>query len=33
MREALQMHLDGLLEDGLPIPHSTASAKYIVVNA
>jgi len=30
---AIQMHLDGLREDGLPIPESTAFAEYVVVGA
>ena len=29
MRVALQMHLDGLKEDGLPLPEPTASIGYI----
>ena len=33
MFEAIQMHLDGLREDGLPIPESTASAEYILLGA
>lgn len=33
MYEAIQMHLDGLREDGLPIPDSTAFAEYVVVGA
>ena len=31
MREAIRMHLDGLREDGLPIPEPTASAEYVQV--
>lgn len=31
MHEALEMHLQGLLEDGLPIPGSRAFAEYIPV--
>jgi predicted RNase H-like HicB family nuclease len=27
MYEAIQMHIDGLREDGLPIPHSSAFAE------
>ena len=30
MQEAIQMHLDGLREDNLPIPKPTASAEYIL---
>jgi predicted RNase H-like HicB family nuclease len=33
MYEAIQMHIEGLQEDGLPIPASTAFAEYIVVGA
>lgn len=31
MYEAIQLHIDGLREDGLPIPESTSHAEYIVV--
>ncbi|HEX9129650.1 MAG TPA: type II toxin-antitoxin system HicB family antitoxin [Gemmatimonadaceae bacterium] len=33
MREAVRMHIDGLKEDGLPIPSSSAIAEYVVVEA
>jgi predicted RNase H-like HicB family nuclease len=33
MYEAIQMHIEGLQEDGLPIPISTAVAEYVVVGA
>ena len=33
MVEAIQMHIEGLTEDGLPIPPSTAVAEYVVVGA
>ncbi|HWS71005.1 MAG TPA: type II toxin-antitoxin system HicB family antitoxin [Thermoanaerobaculia bacterium] len=33
MYEAIQLHIDGLREDGLPIPDSTAFAEYVVVGA
>ena len=33
MYEAIQLHLEGLTEDGLPIPQSTAIAEYVVVGA
>jgi predicted RNase H-like HicB family nuclease len=33
MYEAVQMHIEGLIEDGLPIPESTASAEYVIVGA
>lgn len=32
MHEALEIHLQGLLEDGLPIPGSRAFAEYIAVH-
>lgn len=31
MYEAIQMHLEGLREDGLPIPSSQSFAEYVVV--
>lgn len=31
MYEAIQLHIEGLTEDGLPIPQSTAFAEYVVV--
>lgn len=31
MREAIAMHLDGLREDGLPIPPPSSSAEYLAV--
>lgn len=31
MHEAIEMHVQGLLEDGLPIPQPQASAEYIAV--
>jgi len=31
MREAIQLHIEGLREDGLPIPTSTSIAEYVVV--
>ena len=33
MREAIQLHIEGLLEDGLPIPTSTSIAEYVEVGA
>jgi len=33
MYEAIQMHIEGLREDGLPIPESSAFAEYVVVGA
>jgi predicted RNase H-like HicB family nuclease len=31
MHQAVEMHVQGLLEDNLPIPESTAYAEYIAV--
>ena len=31
MYEAIQLHIEGLREDGLPIPVSTSIAEYVVV--
>lgn len=31
MREAIAMHLDGLREDGLPVPPPLSSAEYLAV--
>jgi predicted RNase H-like HicB family nuclease len=31
MYEAIQLHIEGLKEDGIPIPSSTAIAEYVVV--
>jgi len=31
MHEAIQLHIVGLREDGLPIPTSTSIAEYVVV--
>jgi predicted RNase H-like HicB family nuclease len=33
MYGAIQMHVEGLTEDGIPIPESTAFAEYVVVSA
>ena len=33
MYRAIQMHLEGLREDGLPIPDSQTIAEYLVVGA
>ncbi|HEV7573206.1 MAG TPA: type II toxin-antitoxin system HicB family antitoxin [Thermoanaerobaculia bacterium] len=33
MYAAIQMHIEGLCEDGLPIPESTAFAEYMLVGA
>ena len=31
MHEAIQLHIEGLEEDGLPVPESRAIAEYVVV--
>lgn len=31
MSEAIAMHLRGLAEDGLPVPHPAAEAEYVSV--
>ena len=31
MHKAIEMHVQGLLEDKLPIPESQASAEYVAV--
>jgi predicted RNase H-like HicB family nuclease len=31
MYEAIQLHIEGLREDGLPIPSSSSIAEYVVV--
>lgn len=33
MYEAIQLHIEGLREDGLPVPNSTSIAEYVVVGA
>lgn len=33
MYEAIQLHLEGMREDGLPIPESSALAEYVMVPA
>jgi predicted RNase H-like HicB family nuclease len=32
MHEALEMHIQGMIEDDLPIPQGVASAEYIAVH-
>ena len=32
MYEAMRMHVDGLIEDGLPVPASDSFAEYMTVN-
>ncbi|HEX9016591.1 MAG TPA: type II toxin-antitoxin system HicB family antitoxin [Chloroflexota bacterium] len=31
MYEAIQMHVQGLLEDGLPVPSPESSAEYVAI--
>jgi predicted RNase H-like HicB family nuclease len=31
MHAAIKLHIEGLLEDKLPIPESTSSAEYVAV--
>jgi predicted RNase H-like HicB family nuclease len=31
MHEAIELHLQGLKEDGMPIPQSTSFAEYVAV--
>ncbi|MEO6258886.1 MAG: type II toxin-antitoxin system HicB family antitoxin [Thermoanaerobaculia bacterium] len=33
MYEAIQLHVEGLREDGLPIPTSSAIAEYVILGA
>ena len=33
MFEAIQFHVEGLREDGLPIPESSAFAEFVVVGS
>ena len=33
IREAIEMHLEGLAEDGLPIPEPSSRVEYVEVNA
>jgi predicted RNase H-like HicB family nuclease len=33
MYDAIQMHIEGLREDGLPVPESTAFAEYMLIGA
>jgi predicted RNase H-like HicB family nuclease len=33
MREAIELHLAGLLEDGLPIPSPTSTVDYVELEA
>ena len=31
MYDAIEMHVDGLLEDGLPVPEPTSMAEFVVI--
>ena len=33
IREAIEMHIEGMREDGLPIPPGSALAEYVEVGA
>jgi predicted RNase H-like HicB family nuclease len=33
MHEAIEMHVRGLLEDGLPVPQSHSFAEYVAIPA
>ncbi|MBI4200154.1 MAG: type II toxin-antitoxin system HicB family antitoxin, partial [Chloroflexi bacterium] len=33
MREAIEFHLQGLIEDNLPIPEPNTKAEYVAVEA
>ena len=33
IREAIEMHLEGMAEDGLPIPEPSSRVDYVEVNA
>lgn len=33
IREAIQMHLEGMAEDGLPTPEPTSRVEYVEVDA
>ncbi len=33
IRAAIEMHLEGILEDGLPIPVPSSTVEYVEVNA
>ena len=32
MRDAMRLHLQGIIEDGDPVPESDTSAEYVVVS-
>ena len=33
MHEAIEMHIHGLIEDGMPVPKSHSSATFVAVQA
>jgi predicted RNase H-like HicB family nuclease len=33
IREAIELHLEGMREDGLPIPEPTSRVDYVDINA
>lgn len=33
IREAIELHLEGMVEDGLPIPEPTSHVEYVEVDA
>ena len=33
IREAIELHLDGMAEDGLPIPEPTSQVEYVEVSS
>lgn len=33
IREAIEIHLEGMVEDGLPIPEPSVRVEYVEVNA
>jgi len=32
IREALEMHIEGMIEDGLPIPEPSSRVEYVEIN-
>jgi predicted RNase H-like HicB family nuclease len=32
IREAIELHLEGMIEDGLPIPEPSSQVEYVEVN-
>jgi predicted RNase H-like HicB family nuclease len=33
IREAIELHLEGMVEDGMPIPEPTSRVEYVEVDA